>query len=69
MSDSEFKRLGISSDTISFDELCDVLYRDITIKAAEKSIQMAEKYGLSKMTLEEINTEVAAVRQNAKRNH
>jgi hypothetical protein len=31
-----------------------------------KCIELAEKYGLSKMTMEEISKEVKAVRRNAK---
>lgn len=40
----------------------------LTRQNLDKCIELAEKYGLSKMTMEEISNEVKAVRQNAK-NH
>ena len=33
-----------------------------------KSVELAEKYGLSKMTMEEIDAEIKEVRENAKSN-
>ena len=38
----------------------------LTRQNLDKCIELAEKYGLSKMTMEEISNEVKAVRENAK---
>ncbi len=68
MPDKDFERLGISSDNISMDELMDIVHRDVTRSMANHTVELAEKYGLSRMTMEEIDEEVKAVRADAKRN-
>jgi len=63
ISDFEFNQLGLNKSTFSFSELIE----KITKQSLEKSIQLANKYGLSKMTMEEIDNEIKAYR-NAKNN-
>lgn len=65
ISDFEFDQLGLNKNTLSFSELIEIIGKKITIQTLEKSIQIANKYGLSKMTMEEIDEEIKAHR-NAK---
>lgn len=65
LSDFEFKELGLKKNTLSFSELTEIIGKRITKQALEKSIQLAKKYGLSEMTMDEINDEIKAHR-NAK---
>ena len=67
ISDFEFNQLGLNKDTLSFSELIDIIEKRITKQTLERSIQLANKYGLSKMTMDEINDEVKAFR-DAKNN-
>lgn len=68
ISDLEYNQLGINNDRLSFTEFVDLVNREITKQTLNKSIKLAEKYKLSKMSMEEITDEVKAVR-NAKSNH
>jgi len=67
ISDFEFNQLGLNKNTLSFSELIEIIEKKITKQRLEKSIQLANKYGLSKMTMEEIDDEIKAHR-NAKNN-
>lgn len=67
ISDFEFKQLGLHKSTLSLSELIEIIGKKITKQTLEKSIQLANKYGLSKMTMEEIDEEIKAHR-NAKNN-
>jgi hypothetical protein len=67
LSDFEFNQLGLNKNTLSFSELLEIIGKKITKQTMEKSIQLANKYGLSKMTMDEIDDEIKAHR-NAKNN-
>jgi hypothetical protein len=67
ISDFEFNQLGLNKNTLSFSELIEIIGKKITNQTLEKSIQLANKYGLSKMTMEEIDDEIKTHR-NAKNN-
>jgi hypothetical protein len=67
ISDFEFNQLGLNKNTLSFSELIEIIGKKITKQTLEKSTQLANKYGLSKMTMEEIDDEIKAHR-NAKDN-
>jgi hypothetical protein len=67
LSDFEFNQLGLNKRTLSFSELIEIIGKKITKQTLEKSIKLANKYGLSKMTMEEIDAEIKAYR-NAKNN-
>ena len=67
LSDFEFNQLGLKKNKLSLSELIEIIEKKITKQTQEKSIQLAEKYGLSKMTMEEIDEEIKAHR-NAKNN-
>ncbi len=67
ISDFEFNQLGLKKNTLSFSELLEIISKKITKQTLEKSIQLANKYGLSKITMEEIDDEIKEYR-NAKTN-
>lgn len=66
ISDIEFSKFGIKNDKLSFTDLIDIVSKEISKQNLSKCIELASKYELSKMTMEEITDEVKAVRQNAK---
>lgn len=67
ISDFEYNQFGLKKSNFSFSELIEIFEKKISKQNLEKSIKLATQYGLSKMTMEEINEEVKAVR-NAKSN-
>jgi hypothetical protein len=67
ISDLEYNQFGISNDRLSFTEFVDIVNKEITKQALNKCIQLAERYKLSRMSMDEISEEVKAVR-NAKNN-
>jgi hypothetical protein len=64
----EYAKLGLTSDTISFRDLKEKLSIDYVREALLQCNDIAERTGLSQLTLEDINTEINAVR-NAKDSH
>lgn len=62
ISDIEFKELGLKKNTMSFSELLEIIGRRISKQALERSIELSEKYGLSNMTMDDINEEIKSVR-------
>lgn len=69
ISDLEFNKFGLKSDKLSFSELVDIISKELSKQTLEECVELAEKYGLSKMTMDEITQEVKAVRRNAKTRH
>ena len=75
MPDVEYARLGIQNEVLDFSELEGLIERDRLRKMQDKCISLAEKYGLSVMTMDEITAEVKAyrvekrARQNAESNY
>ena len=68
ISDLEYNQFGINNDKLSFTEFVDIINKEITKQTLNRCVQLAEKYKLSRMSMDEINNEVNAVR-NAKNNH
>jgi len=68
ISDLEFNKFGIKTDKLSFSDFVDIVSKELTRQNLGKSIELAEKYGLSKLSMEDITKEVKAVRRNAKNN-
>lgn len=68
ISEVEFNKFGIGKENITFTELVELISREIMKQNLNKCVELAEKYGLSSMTMDEINEEVKAVR-NAKNRH
>lgn len=69
ISENEYKRLGLKEESLTFSELFNLVSKELVRQNLEKSVELAEKYGLSDMTMDEITEEVKAVRTHAKNNH
>jgi predicted CopG family antitoxin len=69
ISDIEYNKFGLKSTNFSFSELIDIVSREIVRQKMNDSVELAEKLGLSTMTMSEISKEVKAIRKNAKNNH
>lgn len=65
ISDLEYEKFGIKSSELSFSDFVDMISREVSRQNLRKSIELSERYGLSKMTMDEISAEVNAVRKNA----
>jgi hypothetical protein len=66
ISELELNKFGITDDNITFSEFVDIVSKELTRQTLHRCIELSEKYGLSKLTMEEITKEVKAVRKNAK---
>ena len=66
ISDIELNKFGIKTENLSFSDLLDVVSKELMRQNLNKCIELAEKYGLSKITMAEITKEIKAVRRNAK---
>ena len=66
ISDIEFNKFGIKTDNLNFTDFIDLVSKELTRQNLNKGLELADKYGLSKMTMDEITNEVKAVRSNAK---
>ena len=66
ISDLELDKFGIKKDKISFSEFVDLVSKELTRQNLSRCFELGEKYGLSKMTMDDITKEVKAVRRNAK---
>ena len=62
ISDFEYNQLGLNKNTLSLSELIEIIGKKITKQTLEKSILLADKCGLSKMSMSEINDEIKAHR-------
>lgn len=68
ISDLEFSKFGLKKEKISFSELLELVSNELTRKALNESVELAEKYNLSGLTMDDISKEVKAARDDAK-NH
>lgn len=64
ISDLEYQKFGLKSDRLSFSDFVDIVSREISRQNLAKTVELAERYGLSSMTMDEISKEVKAVRNN-----
>ena len=64
ISDLEFQKFGLKADRLSFSAFVDIVSREISRQNLAKTVELAEQYGLSNMTMDEISNEVKAVRNN-----
>ena len=69
ISDVEYNKFGITSNVLPFSDFVDMVSKELMKENAESAIAAADKYGLSSMTMDDITTEVKAVRQNAQSNN
>jgi len=62
--EKDFFDYSFNNDTILFDELKKIMTKKIIKQAILKCQQIAQKTGLSNLTMDEINSEIKAVRNN-----
>ncbi len=65
INDFEYEKLGLTTDSVPFDELKEKISIEYAREALIKCNQIAKQTGLSQLSLDEINAEINAVR-NAK---
>jgi len=65
ISDIEYSKFSIPNVQLNFTDFIDIISRELMRQNFNRSIELAEKYGLSSMTMEDITNEVNAVRRNA----
>jgi hypothetical protein len=66
ISDIEYSQFGIPGEQLNFTDFIDIIGAEMMRQNFNRSVALAEKYGLSSMTMEDITNEVNAVRRNAK---
>jgi len=69
ISELEYNKFGLKKDKLTFTEFIDIVSKEISRQTLNKCIELSEKHGFSKMTMDEITNEVKAVRKNAKNRH
>ncbi len=62
ISETDFQKYNLRSEEIKFTDLVEMISREYARKALLQCNEIAEQIGLSKMTMDEINTEIKAVR-------
>ena len=62
ISDLEFQKFGLQSDRLSFSDFVEMVSRELSRQNLAKTVELAERYGLSTMTMKEISEEVKAIR-------
>jgi hypothetical protein len=67
ISDIEYTKFGIKQDKLTFSDFVDLVSKELTRQNLNKCLELADKYGFSKMTIDEITEEVKTVRKNAKK--
>ncbi len=68
ISDIEYNKFGLKEEKLTFTDFIDIVSKELTRQNLSKCLELADKYGISKMTMDEITNEVKAVRKNVK-NH
>jgi len=66
ISDIEYNKFGLKEDKLTFSDFIDLVSKELIRQNMDMSLELAEKYGISKMTMDEITDEVKAVRKDAK---
>ena len=64
ISDLEYNKFGIKTEQLSFTDFVDMVSRELSRQSLTKCVELAERYGLAKMNMDEISSEVKAVRKN-----
>jgi len=68
ISEIEFNKFRLKNQNLTFSDFVELVSKELMRQNLEKSIELSDKYGLSKMSIEDITKEVKAVRKkkNAK---
>ena len=67
LTDAEYEKLGVNKETLSFAELFEIIKDEISKHNLNVVTELAAKYGISEMSMDEIDEEIKAVR-DAKNN-
>lgn len=62
ISNTDFQKYNFGNKEIKFTDLVDLISQEYARKALLECNEIAEQIGLSKMTMDEINTEIKFVR-------
>ncbi len=62
ISNLEYQKLGLKADRLSFSDFVDMVSRKLSRQNLANTVELAERYGLFSMTMDEISEEVKAVR-------
>jgi hypothetical protein len=68
ISDVEWQKFGMTAESLTFAEFLELVSRELMRQNLNQAVELAEQYGLSSLTMDDINEEVKAVR-NAKHRH
>ena len=63
ISEIEFNKFRLKNQNLTFSDFVELVSKELMRQNLERSIELSEKYGLSKMTMEDISKEVKAVRK------
>lgn len=66
ISDIEYSKFGLKQDQLNFTDFVDLVRKELMRQNLNKCLALSDKYGISKMTMDEITNEVKAVRKHAK---
>jgi hypothetical protein len=69
ISDLEYNKFGIPGDRLNFTDFVEIVAKELARQNLEQCVRLAEKYGLSSMSIDDISKEVKAVRRDAKNRH
>jgi len=62
ISDTEYKTFGFKKSILFFSELVNLVEQQVARQALRYSVELAEANGLSSMTMDDINSEIRALR-------
>ncbi|MCL2808844.1 MAG: hypothetical protein FWD24_02125 [Treponema sp.] len=62
ISEVEYNAFGFLKDNIPFSEFADLIERQMARQALRRCVSLADSQGLSNMSIDEINSEINAVR-------
>jgi hypothetical protein len=62
ISNIEYDSFGLTKNDLPFSEFLDIIERQLSRQALNRTVQMADLYGLSSINMDEISAEVKSVR-------
>lgn len=68
VSETDFKKYNLKDSEIKFTDLVELISREYARKALLEANEIAKQSGLSNMTMDEINAEIKAVRDDKTNN-
>jgi len=65
-SDIAYSKFRLKQDDLTFSDFIELVRKELIRQNLNTSLELADKYGLLKMAMDEITNEVKAIRKNAK---